>query len=385
MKFKSPIPLFVSILSVIGIFFISISSQTEASLTTGDKYFFIKKQIIWLIIGIVIFYLASKIKIELIKKYSFILYLIANILLLVVLVPHLGTQALGAKRWLDFGFFGIQPSEITKIVIILFFPLLFSDPEKRNLKTLLIYLGIPFILIVLEPNLSTAVLISTISLVIYYLSEASIGSIINFSLISLSIFALLTFTAPYRFTRLKTLLNNKNNTTSSSYHSNQIIYALASGGLWGKGFANSDQKYKYLPKISTDSILAIIGEETGFIGIVIIIYCYLYLIAHIFKIAAKIEDSYESLLISGVGAWLAFQTLINIGAIANIIPLTGIPLPFISYGGSSLVSLFLVLGLVYNIEKKNHNLLYSNNDPQNRYHRHPSHSRSRTYKAIDRR
>jgi cell division protein FtsW (lipid II flippase) len=204
----------------------------------------------------------------------------------------------------------------------------------------------------------------------------------TFSLLSIAVFTFLTFIAPYRFTRLKTLLNPKVNTTSTSYHSNQIVYALASGGLWGRGFANSNQKYKYLPKISTDSILAIIAEETGFIGVSLIFYIYLLLIGHLFRIAKKLEDNFESLLVAGVAAWIAFQTLINIGAIANIIPLTGIPLPFISYGGSSLVSLFFALGLVYNIEKKHHNLIYLNNEAENHHHRNPSHPRPRINKTI---
>lgn len=387
MKYRSLLPLYIFILSTIGIFFIAISTQTEANLTLGDQYFFLKKQIIWLILGIIVFTISSKIKIDFIKKFSFLFYIISNILLVAVLIPHIGTSALGAKRWLNLGpLGGIQPSEIAKTAAILFFPFLFSQEKNRNLKTVFIYLGIPFLLIILEPNLSTAVLLSAICLVIYYLSGASLKSIMTFSFLSFTIFAILTFIAPYRFVRLKTLLNQNDASTqtSSSYHTNQITYALASGGIWGKGFANSDQKYKYLPKISTDSIMAIIGEETGFIGISLILYCYLLLIGHIFRIAKNLTDTFESLLVSGVGAWLAFQTLINIGAIANIIPLTGIPLPFISYGGSSLVSLFLCLGLVRNIEKKQANLLYSNNETENNHHRHPSHSRTRINKTIKR-
>ncbi len=386
MKFRSPLPLYISILSLIGIFFISISTQTEASLTIGNKYFFIQKQILWLTLGIFTFCIASKINLNFIKKYSFPFYLIVNFLLLIVLIPNIGTQALGAKRWLSLGPLGsLQPSELAKMIAIIFFPFLFSQEKNRNLKTLLIYLGVPLFLIILEPNLSTAVLLSVICLVIYYLSNAPLGSIMTFSFLSIIFFTVLTLISPYRFTRLKTLLNPNTNTTSTSYHSNQIIYALASGGIWGKGFANSNQKYKYLPKISTDSILAIIGEETGFIGISLIFYIYLLLVGHLFRIAKKIDDNFESLLVAGTGAWIAFQTIINIGAIANIIPLTGIPLPFISYGGSSLTSLFFTLGLVYNIEKKHYNLIYLNNGKENNNHRHPSHPRSRINRTIKRR
>ncbi|HPD44731.1 MAG TPA: FtsW/RodA/SpoVE family cell cycle protein, partial [Candidatus Woesebacteria bacterium] len=256
------------------------------------------------------------------------------------------------------------------------------DEQKRNLKTLLFYLLPPFILIILEPNLSTAVLISAICLVIYYLSGASFQSIVAFSCLSLVIFSLLTFLAPYRFARLKTFLKPEDNSSTATYHRNQIIYALASGGIRGKGLANSDQKYKYLPKISTDSILAIIGEETGFIGLSLLFYIYLLLIGYLFRLAGQITNPFSSLLIGGIGSWIAMQTLINAGAIANIIPLTGIPLPFISYGGSSLVTLFFSLGLVHNIEKNDNNLIYSKHGPNAGHYRYSSYSRLRTHRTT---
>lgn len=372
MKDKSPLLFLVFSLIFIGLIFISISSLGEANSTIGDKFFFIKKQGFWLILGIISLIITSKINIKTIKKISPILYIVSIICLILVLIPALGNQALGARRWLNLGFTSIQPSEILKLTSVIYFAYIFSKPERRNIKTLVIYLGIPFILIIIEPNLSTAILISAIVSSIYYLSGGNVISLFSIFSIILIISIPLIFLSPYRSARLKTFLDPNQNQSSTSYHSNQIILSLSSGGLFGKGFANSDQKYKFLPKISTDSILAVVGEETGFIGIFAILLIYLSLINYLFKFSQIIEDPFQSLLVSGIACWIAYQSLINISAIAALIPLTGVPLPFISYGGSSLLTLLVAIGIVRNIEKNQKTLLYSKSDhEQNKKdHRH---------------
>ncbi|MFA5828118.1 MAG: FtsW/RodA/SpoVE family cell cycle protein [Candidatus Shapirobacteria bacterium] len=372
----SPIVILTFILILIGFLFISISSLTEASSTIGDKFFFSKKQLIWIVISWVVFFVTSKIPLETIKKASPILYFSSLFLLFLVLIPQLGNKTLGARRWLDIGFTEIQPSEILKLFSIIYFAKLFSQADKRTIKNLLLYLGIPFVLIIAQPNLSTAILISAIVITIYYLSGGEIIHLFTLGFFATIVSFLLVISSPYRMARLQGL-------STGSYHSNQIIMALASGGIFGKGFANSDQKYRFLPKISTDSIVAVIGEETGIIGIITVILLFIFLIVNIFKIANSSKDSFESLLISGIGCWIAFQALINISAIVALIPLTGVPLPFISYGGSSLISLMSAMGLVYNIERNRPKLLYYSADDniqkesKNHLHnRHPPHPRS---------
>jgi len=377
---KSPLLFLVFSLITIGLVFISISSLTEANSTIGDKFFFLKKQSLWLLISLVCFYITSKIKISFIKKFSFTLYIMTLVLLLLVLVPGLSNETLGARRWLNLGFINIQPTEILKFTSIIYFSYLFSIKEKRTIKNLILYLSIPFALIILEPNLSTAILISVIIISIYYLSGGEIISLFKLCTVAVALSILLIIFSPYRFARLKTLLSPKTEQNTTSYHSNQIILALSSGGLFGKGFANSDQKYQYLPKISTDSILAVIGEEMGFFGIVLILLIYVYLITYLIKLSQIIPDPFQSLLISSVACWIAYQSLINISAIVAIIPLTGVPLPFISYGGSSLLTLLSAIGLVRNIEKQNNLLIYSNGEnkgiaKENHHHRHPLNSR----------
>jgi cell division protein FtsW len=379
-KNKSPLLFLTLTLVFIGIIFISVSSLSEANNTLGDKFFFLKKQSLWLLIGLTSFYIFSKINLKKIQKFIFPLYIISIIALIMVIIPGFSDQTLGAHRWLDLGFIKFQPSEITKFSLVLFLASIFSKDKNLNLKNLIFYLGIPFILIIIEPNLSTAILISAISISLYYVAGGKLTSLLLFCFALISISLLLIFTSPYRSARLKTLIDPQQNQETASYHSNQIILTLSSGGFFGKGLANSDQKYQFLPKISTDSILAVIGEETGFIGLFLTLFIYIKLISYLFTLSGQINNSFHSLFISGVALWISYQSLINITAIAGLIPLTGVPLPLVSYGGSSLLTLLTSLGIVRNIEKGNPNLIYSNNESKkkqkNRHHRHSSHSRS---------
>jgi cell division protein FtsW len=347
---RSPLITLIFSLLIIGFTFISISSLTEANNTAGDRFYFLRKQGFWIIISLLAFFLFSKIKLNLIKKLSGFFYFFSIICLILVLIPGLSNSILGARRWLNLGIFSFQPSELLKLSSVIYFANLFSQESKKNLTNLLIYLIGPFILIILEPNLSTALLIFAISISMFYLSGGKIMPIISICLCFIIVAFILIVTSPYRLTRLQTLVNPQ--TSESSYHSNQIILSLSSGGFFGKGFANSDQKYRFLPKVSTDSILAIIGEEMGFLGVATIIIIYASLTIRLIKISSLIKDQFDSLIVSGTACWISFQALINIAAIANIIPLTGIPLPLISYGGSSLVTLMIALGLTHNIEKR---------------------------------
>ncbi len=382
-KKVSPLLPLTAILILIGIAFISISSLAEANSSFGDKYFFVKKQSIWLILGLAVFYLTSTIKLKAIQKISSTLYIISLISLILVLIPQTGSQALGARRWLDLGLIGIQPSEILKFTAIIYFSFLFSRPDKITIKNLVIHLFLPFFLIIAQPNLSSAILLATIVISIYYLAGGKILPLLTLCLILVLLSSLLIFISPYRRLRLQTLLSPETS-QDQSYHHNQIIFALASGGWTGKGFGSSDQKYRFIPKISTDSILAVIGEEIGFLGVLFIFYLYLLLIKHLFVISSAAPDKFQSLLCAGIACWIAYQSLINIGAIVALIPLTGVPLPFISYGGSSLLSLLAGIGIARNIEKQNPSLLYSVNadkfHPDNRKPPQPRHRTNKTAK-----
>ena len=372
-------------LVLIGLIFLSFSSLNEALNTTGDPYYFLKKQIIWLVVGFFAFFTGKLIRLDFLKKYSFYLYLFTIFLLILVLFPAFGNQALGARRWLDLGLIGIQPSEIAKLLCLIFFSAFFTQGDKITLKNLLLFLGIPLLLIILEPNLSTTILLAATTLSLFYLAGGDITILFSVSIIAILCSLLLTVASPYRQARLQTLLH-QNTDTAETYHTNQLILSLASGGLTGKGFANSIQQYRYIPKISTDSIFAVIGEEVGFTGTFLIIILYLLLISAIFKLSQISTDPFFSLLVSGVGLLICFQTLINISAIVALIPLTGVPLPFISYGGSSLVTLLFAVGITQNRQGLS-SLVYSTNDTTSNsdHHRHPPHSSHRNHQTATKR
>ncbi len=363
-------------LTAIGLFFISISTLFEAQKSLGDPNFFIRKQIIWIIFGLAAMFITSKLNLDFIRRQSFGLYLISIFLLIIIFIPGIGQKALGASRWINLGFFNFQPSELFKLTAIIFFPALFTSEKETGFKHLLIFLLPAFFLIVLEPNLSTALLICAIVVSAYYLSGGPILPIFTTFLLFSFIGTALIFSSPYRKARFDTLVNIEQN-SDLNYHSQQIIISLAAGGWSGRGIANSEQKYKFLPKISTDSILAIIGEETGFIGLLALTYLYISFISFLFKLAGIVPDMFERVLISSFACWISYQALINFAAIVALIPLTGVPFPFISYGGSSLLSIMVTCGLIANIERKYSHLLYlkHGNYKKDNHHRHSSHSR----------
>ncbi|MBU1130139.1 putative lipid II flippase FtsW [Patescibacteria group bacterium] len=331
------------VLIIIGFIFISLSSE----------FFLLKKQSLSTIIGTFAFIIASKINLQLLKKYSLYLFILSGFTLFLVLIPGFSQTTLGAKRWLQLGFFSFQPTETFKIISIIYFSTLFSKEKTRTIQSLLFSLLIPLVLILAEPNMSTAVLILSICLSIYYLSGANTIQFFLLCLIGIIASIGIVFLSPYRNARLNTFLNPQNDPTGISYHSKQNILTLASGGLFGKGIGNSKQKYSFLPQLSTDSIFAIIGEELGFFGSTAILLLYFLLINSILAVSKNSKNQYHQLLCIGIACWIAYQSIINISATSAIIPLTGIPLPFVSYGGSSLICLLFSIGLVYNIYKIN--------------------------------
>ncbi len=357
--------IFVFFLALSGLIFIIISSTIEANTIYQDPNYFTKKHLIWLSLSIAVFILFSKINLMVLKKIIPVAYFLNLILLLATIIPQIGHQALGARRWLELGPLNLQPSELLKLTSVIYFSHLYSQKNNINFYSLFFHLTIPFILIVFQPNLSTAILISLIVISLFYLAGGSIISLFALSIfMGLSCLALVIY-SPYRLSRFDSLISNPD---QQSYHQRQIIISISSGGLTGKGFANSDQKYKFLPKISTDSILAVIGEETGLIGIFLILFCYIQIFIRLLKFSSLISNQFLSLLVAGVAVWIGAQSLINVFATLALIPLTGVPLPLVSFGGSALISLMAGLGLVENIQQNQAKLLYSKKHDQTKNH-----------------
>ncbi|MBI3980379.1 putative lipid II flippase FtsW [Candidatus Microgenomates bacterium] len=339
-------------LVLFGVLMVFNASSISALTDFGNKFYYLREQSKWVIIGVLGLLYASFFDY---KKYFYLalpLLLVCLLLLILVFVPGLGVNALGAHRWINFHLFILQPSEFTKLSLIIYLSAWFSQKEKKRFFAFLLLLAMIVGLIILQPDMGTGVVLVSISLILYFVSGAPLMHFGVFLPLGFMAGVFLAITSPYRLNRVLTFFNSSRDPLGASYHVRQILIALGSGGLLGLGFGKSRQKFAYLPEATTDSIFAIIAEELGFIGSTILILVFLFLIYRIFSIAKRAPDNFGRLLAVGIGSWFAMQIIINLGAMVALIPLTGIPLPFISYGGSSLVVALFAVGILINIKRQ---------------------------------
>jgi len=271
---------------------------------------------------------------------------------MIVLIPGVGFQAGGARRWIDFGWFNVQPTELAKFSVIIYLSSWFIHKEKRRFLSFITLVGFLVFLIILQPDMGTAIIVFLLSLVIYYLAGMNILNFILFIPGAAGLFYLLIKAAPYRLNRLAAYLNPATDPQGIGYHINQILISLSQGGLFGQGFGSSRQKYLFLPEAHTDSIFAIIAEEYGFIGSLILIGLYFVFIYKVYHLIRLAPDKLSKLIAAGIFAFFNLQIIINLAGMVGLFPLTGVSLPFISYGGSNLLISFALIGILLNIEKR---------------------------------
>lgn len=337
------------LLFLVGIYAIFSATSPLSSRLFGNQYHLAVRHTIFVIIGMFVLIIASKMPIKFWSNISNHLFFLSIILLLIVFLPGIGVRVLGASRWINLGFTSIQPSEIAKFSIILYFASL-----KKSRKEITSYLVPMFIicgLVLVEPDLGTMITIAAIAISLMFVAEVNLRKLILLVVVSLLFGLLMIFTSSYRRDRFMTYIGYEKDTLGKSYHINQVLYALGSGGLFGVGIGESKQKYLYLPETATDSIFPIFAEEFGFVGatmLILLIILYIYKFA---SLATSSHDEYAKMFLSGVASWVAIQSVLNIGSMVAIFPLTGIPLPFISYGGTSIIMLSLATGIAINIEK----------------------------------
>lgn len=335
-----------------GLLMIGDVSLLEGERNFGDKFYFFKHQLIWGGGGLILALVISLIDYHLWRRLSFFIYLFSLFLLILVLIPGVGISAWGARRWLNLGFFRFQPSEIAKLGLLLYLSSLLEKKEQLAVREFFLLLLLPVGLTLLEPDFGTAAIMVAIGLTIYFLAgipahQVTLPSVILFLL---GVGAIII--SPYRRERVLGLLDPFYDPLGKSYHAHQLILTLGSGGVWGIGMGKSRQKYLYLPQVTTDSIMAVVAEEFGLVGITLFIILFLVLILTGLKIAFQAQDKLGQLIAGGIVSWLAIQGLINLSAVAVLLPLTGVPFPFVSYGGSSLIALMIAVGIILNISRK---------------------------------
>jgi len=338
----------------------SIKAHNEFVTASGrpDDYWYLIRQSIWIGISTVALLVFSQIDYRKLRFIAFpALFMVIGLLAAVFLPVIGGPKVLGAQRWLDIGGQSLQPSELTKIALAIYLAAWLERKGKEvkdfqyGFLPFVFVLSIIITLLYFQEDLGTTVIICIMAVAVFFISGAHIGQLAFGGLIGLLVVAGLITARPFRQARIDAWLNPGADPTGIGYHVTQARYTIGSGGLFGLGYGHSLQKYEYIPHAPTDSIFAIICEELGLIGGFVLIGLYLLLLYRMITIAHQAPDNFGRLLASGIAVWIGIQAFINMGGLLRIIPLTGVPLPFISYGGSSLLMCSIGIGIVLSISK----------------------------------
>ncbi|MDD5144825.1 MAG: putative lipid II flippase FtsW [Candidatus Pacebacteria bacterium] len=350
----------IGTLVAFGILILSSVSAAPSFRLTGDTYYFLKHQIFFgLLPGLVLGYLAYRFNLSLIKKYSFLLLIFTFILMVLVFLPAIGSKdSATADRWLNIGGFSFQPSELLKLSFILYLATwLKSRSEKKFLDlkqtffAFLMVLGSIALLLFFQSNASMLGIIFLIAIIMYFSMDMPLKYTAVTGLVALGGVAALIKIAPYRINRWLVFLDPDKDPMGIGYQLKQSLIAVGSGGLFGVGLGMSTQKLGYLPQTISDSIFAVFAEEMGFVGGIILIALFLIFAWRVFRLATKTNDKFYKLAAVGISSWIIIQTFVNIGAMIGLMPLTGVPLPFISAGGSALTIELIGMGILLNISK----------------------------------
>lgn len=345
----------VLMLLAFGLVMVFSASSASAHYIKGDATYFFKRQLLWVFLGLISMYFTSKVSYKILYRYTNLLFVISIVLLL--LVPLIGVSSNGAKRWLGVGSITFQPSEIAKLTVILFLAKSISrDPTSVNkfkdgfLKYMIIIAVVAGIVLT-EPHMSGAMVIVLAGCAVLFVAGFKGRYFVGMASCGIPAVIALAVLSPYRLKRVTSFLNPFADKLGDSWQIVQSLYAIGSGGLFGLGLGQSRQKFLYIPEPQTDFIYAIICEELGFVGAVFVILLFLALIWKGIVIARKAPDTYSALTVSGIIALVAVQVLMNIAVVTSTMPVTGVPLPFFSYGGSSILFLLTEMGIVLNISR----------------------------------
>jgi len=360
-------------LLVLGIAVLASVSAGFSKEKFGNPAYYLFHQIIFgLMPGLILGFIAFKINIGFLKKRAGIIVLVSFILMILVFFPIVGVSSGGASRWMNLGFTTFQPSELLKLSFIIYLSAWLVNTSKKTffkkikakglvnkiknqaleIIPFLMVLGVIVLLLAFQSDLSTLILILSVAILLYFAAGTPFWHTITMVILCSGLGWILIKLAPYRMKRVLVFLNPEIDPMGMGYQIKQILIAIGSGGIFGLGPNMSNQKFGFIPQTMADSIFAIFGEEAGFIGSFILVFLFLFLFWRGFRIAKKAKDKFSRLLATGISSWICIQAFINIAAMIRLFPLTGIPLPFISYGGSHIVVELIGIGLLLNISKK---------------------------------
>jgi cell division protein FtsW len=345
-------------LVLLGLVMILSASSVSSFATYGSPFLFFKRQVLWAVIGVVAFIALSRIDYRKLRKIGPASYLVVLAMLLAVAVPGIGVTSGGSSRWIGIGPLALQPSEFAKLALILFIAFALSGKREQLLKRFA-HTALPVVpavcifgaLVIWQPDLGTALLFGVIGTGMLFVAGAPIRFISGIALAGGMIATAAALLEPYRRGRILSFLNPWSDPLNTGYQVIQSLIALGSGGWFGVGLGASRQKWLYIPNAHTDFIYAIIGEEMGLLGTVVVLGLFAFLAYLGIRVARSAPDRFGMLLAAGITIWLSGQALVNMGAVTGSLPITGVPLPLVSFGGSSLVASLAAVGILCSIAR----------------------------------
>lgn len=357
-----PLLLIVSSIIFFGLIMLWSASAPSGYEQFADSYYYVKHQLIFgLIPGVAALFAFSRISYTFWRKHAWNLLLLSIVLLVLVFIPGFSAGIGSAHSWISIGgVFSLQPSEIVKLTFLFYLAAWLGGRDERGVKDVqsgflpfLFVLGTIMLLMILQPDIGTMFVIAAMALMVYFVAGAPLVYVLGLIAAGVASLALLITAAPYRAARLTTFLHPELDPQGIGYHINQALLAIGSGGFFGVGYGHSRQKFQYLPEVAGDSIFAVIGEELGFLFALLTIGLFLLLLWRLVCIAQNVPDRFAKYFIIGVMAWILIQAFINIASMVALMPITGVPLPFISYGGTSLAVSLAAIGVVLGMSRGN--------------------------------
>jgi cell division protein FtsW len=348
----------VALLCVVGLVMVGSASSVVSIDTYGTPYAILIREAMWMAIGAVALWLALRVDYRALRRLAPLLMLVTFALLFVVLVPGLGVHAMGSSRWIGFGQFRLQPSELMKLALTLFAADFIAKrldedaTDRRIVGPLILVTGFACVLILAQPDMGTAMVLGLIALALLFVSGVRLGPVMKVMAALVGLAVIVAVASPYRRARLLSFVDPSAHGSGSGYQVLQSLIGLGSGHLVGMGIGGGQAQWGYLPNAHTDFIFSVIGEQLGIVGALLVLGLLACLLWLGIRAATQARDRFGALLALGLVAWVASETLINIGAVVGVLPVTGIPLPFISFGGSSLVITMAAAGVLINIARQ---------------------------------
>ena len=348
----------VVLLCLIGLVMVGSASSVISIATYGSPWAILVREAMWMAIGAVVLWLAVRFDYRKLRRFSPLILLVTFGLLFVVLVPGLGVHAMGSSRWVGFGQFRLQPSELMKLALTLFVADFITRrldedaADRRIIGPLLIVTGFACVLILAQPDMGTAMVLGFIALALLFVSGVRLGPVMKVLAALVGLGLIVAVASPYRRARLLSFMDPSAHSSGSGYQVMQSLIGLGSGHVVGSGLGGGQAQWGFLPNAQTDFIFSVIGEQLGIIGAVFVLALLVGFMWLGIRAAVQSRDRFGALVCLGIVAWIGAETLINVGAVVGVLPVTGIPLPFISFGGSSLVITMAAAGILINVARQ---------------------------------